>query len=37
LVEGMHKDEVIKRVQGIQCRLGTSCADQLAKALTDGK
>jgi len=34
LVEGMHKDEVIKRLRGIDCRLGTSCADQLAKALS---
>ena len=33
LVEGMPVDEVIKRLGGIQCRNGTSCADQFAKAL----
>ena len=33
LVEGMHKDKVVETLQGIQCRNGTSCADQLAKAL----
>ena len=35
LVEGMHKDEVIARLRGIDCRYGTSCADQLAKALSE--
>ncbi len=34
LVEGMDVDEVISRVQGIQCGMKpTSCPDQLAKAL----
>ena len=33
LVEGMRVDEVIHRLKGIQCRAGTSCPDQLAKAL----
>jgi len=33
LVEGMHVDEAIKKLEGIQCRNGTSCADQLAKGL----
>jgi len=35
LVEGMHKDEVIRRLKGIDCRMGTSCPDQLAKALSE--
>lgn len=34
LVEGMPVDEVIKRLEGINCGgRGTSCPDQLAKAL----
>lgn len=34
LVEGMKKDEVIKRLEGIRCGFkGTSCPDQLANAL----
>ena len=33
LVEGKTIDEVIFLLKGIQCRAGTSCADQLAKAL----
>ena len=34
LVEGMSADEVIKRCKNIQCGFrGTSCPDQLAKAL----
>lgn len=33
LVEGMKIDEVIDRCKGIQCRAGTSCPDQLARAL----
>lgn len=33
LVEGKTVDEVIFLLKGIQCRAGTSCADQLAKAL----
>jgi uncharacterized protein (TIGR03905 family) len=34
LVEGMDGRELIKRLKGIQCgRRGTSCADQLARAV----
>lgn len=34
LVEGMPKDEVIKRLSGIRCGFKpTSCPDQLAQAL----
>ena len=33
LVEGMKAEEVIRRLKGIQCRAGTSCPDQLARAL----
>ncbi|MPQ43287.1 TIGR03905 family TSCPD domain-containing protein [Clostridium tarantellae] len=34
LVEGMDIDETISRLKGIDCRSkGTSCPDQLAKAL----
>lgn len=34
LVEGMDKDEVIRRVRGIKCGFKpTSCPDQLARAL----
>lgn len=33
LAEGMKIDEVIRRCKGIQCRGGTSCPDQLARAL----
>jgi uncharacterized protein (TIGR03905 family) len=34
LVEGMSVEEVIKRLKGIDCQgKGTSCPDQLAKAL----
>ncbi len=36
LVEGMPVDEVISRLEGIQCGFkGTSCPDQLAKALKE--
>ena len=36
LVEGMDADEVIKRVEGIQCGMKpTSCPDQLAKAIKE--
>lgn len=36
LVEGMKIEEVIKKLKGIQCRdRGTSCPDQLAKALEE--
>jgi len=35
LCEGMKIEEVIKRLEGIDCKgRGTSCPDQLAKALT---
>lgn len=34
LAEGMQVEEVIERLEGIQCRSrGTSCPDQLAQAL----
>ncbi len=33
LVTGMKVDDVIARCEGIQCRGGTSCPDQLAQAL----
>ena len=33
LVEGRKADEVIRLLKGIQCRAGTSCPDQLARAL----
>ena len=34
LVEGMETEEVIRRLEGIKCGFkGTSCPDQLAKAL----
>jgi uncharacterized protein (TIGR03905 family) len=41
LVEGMDGRELVKRLRGVQCgRRGTSCADQLARAvdksLTEG-
>ena len=36
LVEGMDAEEVISRVEGIRCGMkGTSCPDQLAKALKE--
>lgn len=36
LVEGMDKDEVISRLEGIRCGMKpTSCPDQLAKALKE--
>lgn len=35
LVKGMPVEEVIRRLQGIECQNGTSCADQFAKALTE--
>lgn len=36
LVEGMDIDAVIKKLRGINCRgKGTSCPDQLAKALEE--
>ena len=33
LVDGMPVAEAIKRLDGIQCRNGTSCPDQFAQAL----
>lgn len=36
LVEGMDAEEIISRVEGIRCGMkGTSCPDQLAKALKE--
>ena len=36
LVEGMTVDEVVRRISGISCNgRGTSCGDQLAKAVTE--
>lgn len=36
LVEGMNVEDVIKRLKGINCNgKGTSCPDQLAKALEE--
>ena len=38
LVRGMDVDEAIERLEGIDCRgRGTSCPDQLAKALMAAK
>ena len=38
LVEGMNVDDVIAKVQGIQCGMkSTSCPDQLAQALLAAK
>ena len=38
LVKGLSVDEVISKLQGIDCRgRGTSCPDQLSKALTAWK
>lgn len=38
LVKGMSVDEVINRLKGVDCRgRGTSCPDQLAKALIEAK
>jgi len=34
LVEGMDKDEIVRRLKGIRCGFkSTSCPDQLARAL----
>ena len=36
LVEGMEIDEVIEKLEGVNCNgKGTSCPDQLAKALKE--
>lgn len=37
LCEGRNIDDIISLTEGIQCRGGTSCPDQLAKALKDYK
>lgn len=37
LAEGRRIDEVIDLLKGIQCRGGTSCPDQLARALEEIK
>ena len=38
LVEGMNIDDIIARVEGIQCGMkATSCPDQLAQALKAAK
>ena len=38
LIEGMNVDEAISRLEGIDCNgRGTSCPDQLAKALKKAK
>ena len=37
LLEGMPADEAVKKLRGIQCRMGTSCADQLALAISNYK
>ncbi len=33
LLVGMELEEAMKRLQGIQCRNGTSCPDQLSRAI----
>ena len=33
LLVGMPLEEAVRRLEGIQCRNGTSCPDQLAKAI----
>lgn len=35
LIIGKKTDEVIAALRGIQCRNGTSCPDQLARALAE--
>ncbi|MBQ8885151.1 MAG: TIGR03905 family TSCPD domain-containing protein [Clostridia bacterium] len=37
LVEGKTIDEIESLLAGIKCRNGTSCPDQLSKAITDYK
>ncbi len=37
LCVGRTLDEIIETLQGIKCRNGTSCPDQLAKALVEYK
>ena len=35
LLEGMTLEEAVNRLDGIQCRNGTSCPDQLAKGIKE--
>ena len=35
MVEGVPAAQVIEKLRGTQCRFGTSCPDQLAKALSE--
>ena len=35
LLVGMPLEEAINRLEGIQCRNGTSCPDQLARAIKE--
>ena len=35
LLVGMTLEEAVKRLEGIQCRNGTSCPDQLAKGIKE--
>lgn len=35
LLVGMSLEEAINRLEGIQCRNGTSCPDQLAKGIKE--
>jgi uncharacterized protein (TIGR03905 family) len=35
LVQGMQAAEAVRRLKGIVCRAGTSCPDQLARALEE--
>lgn len=38
LIKGMNINDVIKKLKGIDCKMrGTSCPDQLAKALEEYK
>ena len=37
LLEGSRVEDVIDKLSGIQCRNGTSCPDQLARALIQWK
>lgn len=37
LIDGQKVDDVIEKLNGIQCRNNTSCPDQLAKALMQYK
>lgn len=37
LVKGMKLDEAIEKLRGVQCRAGTSCADQLGRILEQEK